>query len=84
MCVCVFCVFACFLFLFLSSKVEYPLPWVESHVSAITDQVNRLSKILDVYTDRLDDGANFRSSLLKKEPLLQYVATNLHIQVCIA
>eukprot|EP00903_Cladosiphon_okamuranus_P019670 g18080.t2 len=65
----------------LFSIVDYPLPWVESHAGAITDQVNRLSKILDVYRERVDEGASFRSSLLKKEPLLQYVATNLHIQV---
>ncbi|CAN0047028.1 unnamed protein product, partial [Ectocarpus fasciculatus] len=62
-------------------KVHYPLTWVESHAKGISDQVDRLARVLEVYTQRLAEGGNFRSSLLKKEPLLQYVATNLHIQV---
>eukprot|EP00752_Nemacystus_decipiens_P017766 g15928.t1 len=65
----------------LFSIVDYPFPWVEGHARAISDQVDRLARVLDVYTERFEEGANFRSSLLKKEPLLQYVATNLHIQV---
>lgn len=72
-----FCVF----FFSLFKKVDYPVAWVEGHARAFSDQVERLARVLDVYTERLEEGANFRSSLLKKEPLLQYVATNLHIQV---
>ncbi|CAM9650481.1 unnamed protein product [Ectocarpus sp. 12 AP-2014] len=65
----------------LFALVHYPLTWVESHAKGISDQVDRLARILEVYTQRVSEGGNFRSSLLKKEPLLQYVATNLHIQV---
>ncbi|CAN0411201.1 unnamed protein product, partial [Hapterophycus canaliculatus] len=60
-------------------QVDYPLAWVESHARGVSDQADRLAAVLDVYAQRLSEGANFRSSLLKKEPLLQYVATNLHI-----
>ena len=63
------------------AKVDYPVAWVEGHTRAFADQVERLARVLDVYTERFEEGANFRSSLLKKEPLLQYVATNLHVQV---
>ncbi|CAM9593769.1 unnamed protein product, partial [Scytosiphon promiscuus] len=65
----------------LYALVDYPLSWVESHARGVSDQADRLATVLDVYAQRLSEGANFRSSLLKKEPLLQYVATNLHIQV---
>ena len=73
------CCVLCFPSVFL--QVDYPLAWVESHARGISEQVDRLARVLDVCTERFEEGANFRSSLLKKEPLLQYVATNLHIQV---
>lgn len=57
--------------------------WIGEHANSVGNEYAKLSRVLDVYTQRLVEGANFRSSLLKKDPLLQYVATNLHIQVCI-
>lgn len=57
------------------------MEWVERHAKAIGEQWDRLARVLDIYQQRLVEGVNFRSSLLKKDPMLQYVATNLHIQV---
>ncbi|CAM9248592.1 unnamed protein product [Discosporangium mesarthrocarpum] len=65
----------------ISHEVQYPLGWIASHGQAVISQVNALSSALDLYSSKMAEGVNFRSSMLKKDPLLQFVATNLHLQV---
>ncbi|CAM9617592.1 unnamed protein product, partial [Phaeothamnion confervicola] len=69
---------------FFGVNVSYPPGWVEQHIAAVSSARQRLASAMDVCSAQLATRIAFRSSAHKKDRNLQFVATNLHNQVCSA
>ena len=66
------------------ARIDYTLPldWIQQHLSELRKLLEEISKLyLPDLKRRIRSERSFRSSVLKKEPVVQPLATNLHYQL---